>query len=206
VAGSRSRWMAAAVKIVSSATDLSSAKLEAGSGPENIAKSDPRNWPEIVRQYEALKSIKEIHAGPLEDVSLDVIRVLIASSEGLRPEEVTEDRLKLEADLVLRHYGAVRFIQNARTKLPVAATETPARSTVNPGKKNGMLRRSEWLESRLLERGWSHSDSAKYCGPDRKTIEKIIRGESVRNDVLEKLAVALSKKFAVVKVLDIPRD
>lgn len=65
--------------------------------------------------------------------------------------------------------------------------------------------RALWLHERLLERGWSTSDPYSHRGPDRKTVEKILRGEKVRNDVLEKLAEALSKKHGKVKVLDIPQ-
>lgn len=66
--------------------------------------------------------------------------------------------------------------------------------------------RAHWLDQRLLERGWSTSDPYQYGGPDRKTVQKIRRGETVRNDVLEKLATALSKTHAKVSVLDIPQD
>jgi hypothetical protein len=66
--------------------------------------------------------------------------------------------------------------------------------------------RASWLKDRLLERGWSNSDPAGYDGPDRKTIQKILRGESVRNDVLQKLADALSQRHGKVNVLDIPQN
>jgi hypothetical protein len=66
--------------------------------------------------------------------------------------------------------------------------------------------RASWLKARLLERGWSNSDPAGFDGPDRKTIQKILRGESVRNDVLQKLADALSKRHGKVNVLEIPQD
>ena len=66
--------------------------------------------------------------------------------------------------------------------------------------------RSSWLKARLLERGWSNSDPAEFDGPDRKTIQKILRGESVRNDVLQKLADALSQRHGKVNVLDIPQN
>jgi hypothetical protein len=66
--------------------------------------------------------------------------------------------------------------------------------------------RAAWLKERLLERGWSNSDPSEYSGPDRKTIEKILRGEGVRNDVLERLAEALSAKQSKVSALDIPKD
>jgi hypothetical protein len=65
-----------------------------------------------------------------------------------------------------------------------------------------------WLNARLLERGWSTSDPYTHGGPDRKTVEKILRGEAVRNDVLVKLAGALSqsKPHGTVDVLAIPQD
>jgi hypothetical protein len=69
------------------------------------------------------------------------------------------------------------------------------------------LNRASWLKERLLERGWSHSDPSKFGGPDRKSIEKIIRGEPVGNNVLEKLAKALSsQKLTKVTVFDIPQN
>jgi hypothetical protein len=88
-------------------------------------------------------------------------------------------------------------------------------ASIQPVKVNGgngknpepkFPKRGSWLKERLLERGWSNSDPSKYGGPDRKTIEKILRGEAVRNDVLDKAASALSKKHATVSVLDIPQD
>jgi hypothetical protein len=66
--------------------------------------------------------------------------------------------------------------------------------------------RASWLKDRLLERGWSNSDPSGHEGPDRKTVQKILRGEAVRNDVLQKLADALSQRYGKVNVLDIPQD
>jgi adenine-specific DNA methylase len=43
-------------------------------------------------------------------------------------------------------------------------------------------------------------------GSDLKTVQKILRGEAVRNDVLQKLADALSQRHCKVNVLDIPQD
>jgi hypothetical protein len=70
----------------------------------------------------------------------------------------------------------------------------------------GFPARVAWLNSQLRERGWGNSDPYKHGGPDRKTVEKILRGEPVRNDVLAKLAESLSKKKGSVNVLDIPQD
>ena len=69
-----------------------------------------------------------------------------------------------------------------------------------------LLGRAQWLENRLLERGWGKADPYSHGGPDRKTIEKILRGETVRNDVLLRLAEALSKRHGNVTVIEIPQD
>jgi hypothetical protein len=81
------------------------------------------------------------------------------------------------------------------------ARQTPAHAAPIPQ----FPHRASWLGERLLERGWSNSDPSNHRGPDRKTIERILRGGAVRNDVLEKLAHALSAKHNV-SVLDIPQD
>ena len=66
--------------------------------------------------------------------------------------------------------------------------------------------RASWLKDRLLERGWSNSDPSGHEGPDRKTVQKILRGDAVRNDVLQKLADALSRRHGKTSVLDVPQD
>jgi hypothetical protein len=66
--------------------------------------------------------------------------------------------------------------------------------------------RAEWLRTRLNERAWNRNDPVRQRGPDPKTIDKILAGAAVREDVLEKLASALSSKFAKVQLLDIPQS
>jgi len=89
----------------------------------------------------------------------------------------------------------------------VGPTESESGKTgISRPRELAFPRRASWLKERLLERGFSTSDPSKYGGPDRKTIEKILRGGSVRNDVLEKLADALSKKGGKVGVLDFPES
>jgi hypothetical protein len=69
--------------------------------------------------------------------------------------------------------------------------------------------RAAWLKERLRERSWNKHDVSRQGGPDRKTVQKILDGRHVREDVLEKLAKALSnapvwKKLPAVNPLDIP--
>jgi hypothetical protein len=67
-------------------------------------------------------------------------------------------------------------------------------------------KRAAWLLKRLAERAWNRNDPLRHRGPDPKTIDRILRGETVREDILEKLARALSQKGEVVGLLDIPRN
>ena len=67
-------------------------------------------------------------------------------------------------------------------------------------------RRAAWLQERFDQRAWNRNDPRRQRGPDPKTVDKILRGEAVREDVLEKLANALSRKHAKVQLLDIPKD
>ena len=77
---------------------------------------------------------------------------------------------------------------------------------VNP--RTAFPKRAIWLKSRLLDMGWSDSDPSQWGGPDRKTVLKILRGESVGNPVLKRLADALSKPRGSipVKASDIPAE
>ena len=67
-----------------------------------------------------------------------------------------------------------------------------------------------WLNDRLRERSWNKHDVSRQGGPDRKTVQKILDGRPVREDLFEKLAEALSKapaskKLPAVNLLDIPQ-
>lgn len=106
---------------------------------------------------------------------------------------ILEDQYKVRTALSLEFFAKRELAESE------GASEGCAPVAVFP-------RRTEWLDARLLERGWSTSDPSGYEGPDRKTIQKILRGEAVRNDVLQKLADALSKRYGKVNVLDIPQD
>jgi len=53
------------------------------------------------------------------------------------------------------------------------------------------------VKEELRKRFWDKNDVMRMGGPDRKTVQKILDGRSVRPEVLEKLVRALSKKGAV---------
>ena len=62
-------------------------------------------------------------------------------------------------------------------------------------------KRAAWLKGRLVDLGWSESDPSKWGGPDRKTVQKVLRGEAVSNHSLKKLAESLSQPAKAARVL-----
>lgn len=68
--------------------------------------------------------------------------------------------------------------------------------------------RAKWLKERLKERGWDWNEPNRHGGPDRKTVKKILNGRFVREDMLEKIVVALNRKKVgkTIALLDVPSD
>jgi hypothetical protein len=65
-------------------------------------------------------------------------------------------------------------------------------------------KRASWLRASLQERSWNKHDLARQGGPDHKTVQKILDGFPVREDVLGKVVAALAKKGGKPTALDIP--
>ncbi len=162
-------------------------------------------WKKVCQRTES-GELRQLTARELKGKSSEDLQKYYHCLEDGTVEHVFESSARFCEDLAARAFEAEAAAGLAggggsRTGRRAAA----ARGTDGVARPQ-FLRRASWLKDRLLERGWSNSDPSKYRGPDRKTIEKILRGEAVRNDVLEKLAEALSRKDAKVNVLDIPQD
>jgi hypothetical protein len=120
--------------------------------------------------------------------------------------------------LLEREQRAIRVTAEERARTLVESRPRPATASRVPGdddENKGANRpkaepvfpkRAAWLLDRLAERAWNRNDPLRFRGPDPKTVDKILRGEAVREDVLEKLATALSQKGGVVNLLKIPRN
>jgi hypothetical protein len=67
-------------------------------------------------------------------------------------------------------------------------------------------KRAAWFENELALREWSVHELQGQGGPDWKTSRKILCGLQVSRVVLEKTAVALSKKMKPVRIKDIPQE
>jgi hypothetical protein len=92
----------------------------------------------------------------------------------------------------IQEWKGKRFLMSAGKRGTQVASEFP--------------KRAEWLKARLKERSWVKSEIGRRSGPDRKTVTKILNGETVRDDVLDRLARALSAKYRKVDITDIPSE
>jgi len=168
------------------------------------------------RAQEALDRSREVRSSrkPSETrVSEDSLSVALEDLRRQNAERFALDQ-KIRADVHEVFMSTVgRPLQNRSHSGVSASIDVPPAGGGVAGKRGKLAHpisrfptRASWLRVRMLERGWGNADASKFGGPDRKTIEKILRGESVRNDVLEKLADALAKRHAKVSVVDVPQD
>ena len=97
-------------------------------------------------------------------------------------------------------------IQEWKGKRLLMSAKKPSKKVSDGHAESEFPRRADWLRARLKERNWWQSDINRQSGPDRKTIRKILNGEPVREDVLDRLAKALSRKYHAVDITDIPTD
>jgi hypothetical protein len=103
--------------------------------------------------------------------------------------------------------GSINEWKGKRLLLQASAPQRKARAKrQSDGEEKSFPGRAAWLRERLRERVWSQNDIARHGGPDPKTVAKILRGEPVREDVLERLANVLSKKREKVDFLSVPND
>ena len=114
-------------------------------------------------------------------------------------------RLRLVLLSRMHHHKAeaLKYVREMGIQAQVA--EPPSRTVkYSPAFPN----RASWLKIRLHERSWNKHDIARQGGPDRKTVQKILDGQFVREDGLEKLVNALNKKRNVPKVdlTSVPTD
>lgn len=102
-----------------------------------------------------------------------------------------------------------QVLANIRDDPPV---HEKRRATSEPDEEPQFSKRALWLAERLQERSWNKHDVSRNRGPDHKTVQKILEGKAVREDMLDKLARALSEARVrhlpnpTVTVLDIPKS
>ncbi len=204
--------------------------LPAGEGDEIIAGIESR-IPFIVRQVEERWRTDRNQHFPNADAAVGDAGFIARRAEKVlqaRLDGLLESRV---ADLENTLQVYVKSLDEA-TEMEPAALPDPepqnglstapgikarhavpkATPTLNGGNGTGpkpqFLKRASWLKDRLRERSWNKHDVARQRGPDHKTVQKVLDGFPVREDVLSKLVDSLSMKHGHVKVnlLDIPHD
>jgi hypothetical protein len=92
---------------------------------EDKQRNDPRNWSQFRQQYEAFKSIKEVRNQPAEDIPEEFVRNAIARISGIKPEEVTRERIAFEVAGLVPFYHNIKLIPSVPTpeSPPVAETK-----------------------------------------------------------------------------------
>jgi hypothetical protein len=121
----------------------------------------------------------------------------ILMAAGVAPSEITTERM---IRLMEEHVG------DPTIPLELVPQSVPPGDSAAPAPT-----RADWLSDRLRERKWNKHDVRRHNGPDHKTVQKILDGFPVREEILGKLAQALSmvsaaNKLPPVKPLDIPRN
>ena len=73
-------------------------------------KTEAQTWPPVVQEWEAFKLIKQTITGPHEEIPDFVFRHIVASSHGVRPEDVTFHMMRSAMSDMIEHYKSVRII------------------------------------------------------------------------------------------------
>lgn len=148
----------------------------------------------------------------------------VANRTGLQVGAITAQALSHLA-LRLREEALTRAVESGLKPAHADVTESSADQSRptdagpavkkedggRPGPEPQFPKRAVWLKARLGERAWNKHDLARYRGPDHKTVQKVLDGFAVREEVLQKVADGLSKgkvhgKSVDVSVVDIPQD
>src|SRR5258708_6340560 len=72
--------------------------------------NEPRTWPAIVQEWEAVKSIRKPVTGQYERIPEADFRALVAGKFGVNREDVTGEQIESAATELCRHYGLFQII------------------------------------------------------------------------------------------------
>jgi hypothetical protein len=178
----------------------------------DLAESDAQNW-----------ELSKVESRVNEIVRHLVLEASHSKFVGGRRPQFLSERGQVRDDVLAEIYKSPELVEY-RQKLIVLLDEAAAPNTISSGaegaspsgprskaerREKRFPARAAWLRERLRERSWNKHDVARQLGPDHKSVQKILNGYSVSEDVLEKLARALSKGgpskiVSTVDVVDIP--
>lgn len=71
---------------------------------EEKQRNDPRNWSGLRQEFEAVRQLRELIAGPHETITEQFVREAIARHSGTKPEDVTAMQIRSEVAGLIREY------------------------------------------------------------------------------------------------------
>lgn len=166
---------------------------------EEKQRKDPRNWSPLRRQYEALKSVKELGNEPPERIPEDFVRNTLAQQYGIKPEDVTLAQIKLEVSGLLSTYPRIELIPSTPKKESPSAPE----QNVEPVAASTPLETiASQLQRHRKECNWSAERLAEAVKFDLRTVTRHLSGETtphLRNiSVYERVFSKQLKKQVVI--------
>ncbi len=161
-------------------------------------------------QTEEVSSWRDGLARRIEQLVMEDIRGFEKAFLSLRFHASLDEMMASVREGLTDHINKLRQVR----EFDAGADRTSGDNSKNKNKNKTDARfpdRAAWLNERLRERSWNKHDVSRQGGPHHKTVQKIRDGRHVREDLLEKLAKALSsapfsRKLPAVNLLDIPQS
>jgi len=133
---------------------------------EEQQKSDPRNWSPLRRHLEATRKMKELSAGPHEQIPEEVVRRILAQQYGVTPEQITWKQIRLEVTGLFPHYPAITVIPTQPDPPPVSPRKVPPSETVG-----------EQIKRLREECRWTIEQLAEFVDVHERTVSRHELGE-----------------------------
>jgi len=179
------------------------------------------SFEELARQS-AIEACADIGAGDSLDSWLALLKLETGTFESKptvylwkqHPPDLRPYMANLAMSGVIHKPSRVSAAYCLRLETSAVRAERSTRTASRASSGNSEVKfpnRAAWLAKRLHERSWDKNDLKRHSGPDRKTVQKILDGRTVRAGVFEGLAEALSRapkhlNLPPVKLEDIPAD
>lgn len=146
---------------------------------EEEQRSDPKNGPPLLKQFEAFKSLEGLFTGPVEQIPEALIRRFVADRDGIPPEDVTQQQIQFEVTALLPYYPAITVTPHDD---PAAGSPEKQGLQQPQAQKNPALppinktSRKQFVEAILTEKGWSILDWSNEAGVAYHTAADYLSG------------------------------
>jgi len=142
-------------------------------------RNDPRNWSPFRREYEALKSIKQLRDAPPERIPESFVRSALARIYGIKPEEVTWKQIKFEIAGLIPFYPSIELIPEPPP--PQSADAPSIEQPTADDQPKPMPPPSETIAAQLQklrdECRWTIPQLAEAVRIDPRTVDRHLAGD-----------------------------